>query len=66
MIEPAYLSVSAIAKRLSDSEKHIRREIKRGALIAHKFRRSIRISVTDLETYERLCRAPISPAKADR
>lgn len=66
MTEPIYYTIKDISERLRVSERHVRRLIARGDLVASKFRRTIRISVTDLETYERLCRAPISPAKADR
>ena len=54
--EPAYFTPAQYAARVQLSTKEIYREIQRGNLIAHKFRRWWRISVTDGLNYERLRR----------
>ena len=51
--EPAYFTSDQYAARLQLSTKEIYREIHRGNLIAHKFRRWWRISVADGLNYER-------------
>lgn len=66
MTEPRYYTIKDIAERLRVSERHVRRLIERGDLVATRFGGSVRVSETDLQTYERVCRAPVRPAKADR
>ena len=52
-------TVSQLAKRWNCSEKKVRREIKSGNLVAHKFGSQIRISEADLTAYERANRRAI-------
>ncbi len=51
-----YHTVKDIAARWETCERSVRREIKIGNLIAHRFGRSVRISDEDLRVYERLRR----------
>ncbi len=53
----AFYTVAQIAERWLCSERTIRREIKRGRLVAHRIGVQLRISHADLIAYERLCRA---------
>ena len=46
-------SVRAIADRWQSSERHVRRLIARGELIAHRFGSLVRVSDPDLHEYER-------------
>ena len=52
----AYYAVKEIAARWSSCERSVRREIKAGNLIAHRFGGLLRISDEDLNVYERLRR----------
>lgn len=51
-----YYTVKQVAARWSSCERSVRREIKAGNLVAHRFGRLIRISDEDLTVYERLRR----------
>ncbi len=55
--ERPFFTVAQIAERWLCSERTIRREIKRGRLVAHRIGVQLRISHADLIAYERLCRA---------
>ena len=46
-------TVTAVARRWDTSTRHVRRLIKRGDLVAHRFGGAQRISGDDLEAYER-------------
>lgn len=52
----AYHTVKDVAARWDTCERSVRREIKAGNLVAHRFGRLIRISDEDLQVYERLRR----------
>ena len=49
----AYFTVAEIAKRWRSSERTVRRLIKRGDLIVHRFGTAVRISSEDLESCEK-------------
>lgn len=49
---PFYI-VSGIAKRWNCSDRHVRRKIASGELIAHRFGDLLRVSDADLKAYER-------------
>ena len=51
-----FFTVAQYAARVQLSTKEIYREIQRGDLIAHRFRRRWRISMADALAYERLRR----------
>ncbi len=51
-----YWTVAQIAERWQCSEKKIRRLIKKGELIAHRFGNQLRIAEADRRSYERLHR----------
>lgn len=51
-----FYKVREVSKRWGCTDKHVRREIERGKLIAHKFGGLVRISHADCETYERINR----------
>ena len=51
-----YWTVEQIAERWQCSEKKVRRLIKKGELIAHRFGGQLRIAEADLRSYERLHR----------
>lgn len=55
-VASAYHTVKEVAARWSSCERSVRREIKAGNLVVHRFGRLIRISDQDLEVYERLRR----------
>ena len=52
----AFHTVNEVATRWSSCERSVRREIKAGNLVAHRFGRSLRVSEEDLRAYERLRR----------
>lgn len=54
-----FYTVKQYAKRRQCSEKTVRRDIKSGKLIAHKFGSQVRISEADGATYERINRRPL-------
>ena len=51
-----YYTVKEVAARWLSSERSVRRKIKAGNLVSHRFGRLIRISDEDLTVYERLRR----------
>lgn len=51
-----YWTVAQIAERWQCSEKKLRRLLKKGELIAHRFGGQLRIAEADLRSYERLHR----------
>ena len=51
--ERPFFTVAQIALRWQCSERTVRREIARKALIAHRIRGQLRVSLADLQTYER-------------
>ena len=51
-----FYTVAQLSQRWLSSAKKIRREIKSGKLIAHKFNGQISVSDTDRATYERINR----------
>ena len=53
---PALLTIKQTAKHMQVSTKTIRRWIKSGDLVAHRFGRQWRISKTDLQTFIRMRR----------
>lgn len=52
----AFHTVKEVAARWSSCERSVRRAIKAGNLVAHRFGGSLRISEEDLKAYERLRR----------
>ncbi len=53
---PAFFTVRQIAEDWQCSEKKVRRLIKTGELVAHRFARLIRVSAADRTAYERMNR----------
>lgn len=51
-----YLTVKQLAERWQCSEKMVRRLIESRELIVHRFGRLVRISLSDVVTYERIHR----------
>ncbi len=51
--ELEFYTVSGIAQRWDCSEKHVRREIKKGNLVGHRFGKLVRVGDADLLRYER-------------
>jgi len=47
------LTVTEVADHLHESERQVRRRIKSGEIIAHRFGRQIRIAPADLELFLR-------------
>ncbi len=54
--ERAFHTVRDIAERWVTSEKHVRRMIDKGDLVAHKFRKLVRVGDEDLLRCERMNR----------
>jgi excisionase family DNA binding protein len=52
----AFNSLEDVAERYDVSIRTVRRWIKKGDLIAHRFGHQYRVSAVDLETFERLRR----------
>ena len=52
----AFHTVPHIAERWDCSEKHVRREIKKGNLVAHRFGKLVRVGDDDLRRCERMNR----------
>ena len=53
---PVFHTVSQVAARWHCSERKVRRTIKKGELIAHKFDGVVRVAHPDLVAYERMRR----------
>ncbi len=58
-----YLTVVQVADRLRCSEKHVRRLIKNGDLMCHRFGSLVRIAWADLQAFEAMRRTPAMPKK---
>ena len=53
---PPFHTVAQVARRWDCSQKHVRRLIEKGDLVAHKFGNLQRVSDDDLRRYERMNR----------
>ena len=63
---PVFLTIRELAERWRYSERQIRRLLKHQRIGAHRFGRSWRIALEDVEAYEALCRRPRRPFDGQR